>query len=378
MKNALLSLNPKRLGFGLMRLPTDARGDIDYRQTGDMIDLFMKRGFSYFDTAYVYHGGGSERAAKELLSNRYPRESFTLATKLPLWNIKNPGDMQRILEEQLRRAGVDYFDFYLLHSLNEANAQAADLHGAWAWAAGLKERGLARHVGFSFHDRAETLDRLLTAHPEMEFVQLQINYADWESASVQSRLCHETALRHGTPVVVMEPVKGGSLTVLDESALRILRRANPAATPASWALRYVMALDGVFSILSGMSSLEQLKENLDLFGNARPLSADERAALAEALAEINRADAIPCTGCNYCYEACPLKINAPFMIGLVNNYNRFKYLEQPRRSYHIQTAQAPKASSCLECGSCEAHCPQGIAVMEALKDARRLFEDNAE
>lgn len=375
MDNNIFSHNPKKLGFGLMRLPASADDVINYEQTGEMIDMFMQRGFTYFDTAYVYHGGHSEEAVKTLLSSKYPRDSFTLATKLPLWNVRKPEDIQQIFDQQLARTGAVYFDYYLLHALNTANISCADRYDIWPWAQKMKEQGLIKHVGFSFHDSAEVFDKLLCNHPEMEFVQLQINYIDWDSDAIQSRLCYEVARKHNKPVIVMEPIKGGSLAECGDTIKQMFAKANPAASLASWALRYVMSLEGVFSVLSGMSNLAQLKENMDTVENFVPLSAAERAALEEIIAELKKAETVPCTRCNYCYEACPQKINTAEMITYLNDYIAYKYISAPRRSYGILTSRgSAKASECIECGACDAHCPQGIKVTDVLKRISSTFE----
>ena len=252
----------RKLGFGLMRLPMIG-DEVDIEQTKQMVDLFLSKGFTYFDTAYGYLGGKSEKAVKTALVDRYPRESFQLATKLPAWAGANTAEeAQNMFYTSLERTGAGYFDFYLLHNLGDSRTKAFDRFGIWDFLAEQKKKGLIKHLGFSFHDKADKLDELLTLHPDMEFVQLQINYADWESASIQSRACYEVARKHGKPVIIMEPVKGGSLASLPAPIEKIFKDADPEASLPSWAIRFAASLDGLVTVLSGMSTLEQMQDNL--------------------------------------------------------------------------------------------------------------------
>ncbi len=364
-----------KLGFGLMRLPKLEGEKIDVEQVKKMVDLFMDAGFRYFDTAYGYNDGDSERAAKAALIDRYPRESFYFATKLPAWTAKTKEDAQQMFYTSLERTGAGYFDFYLLHNLGKGRTESFDRFGIWDFLAARKAEGLIRHLGFSMHATAEMLDEVLTAHPEMEFVQLQINYADWESESVQSRACYEVARKHGKPVIIMEPVKGGMLAKLPEGAEAPLLKARPDMSVASWGIRFAASLDGLVTVLSGMSSIEQMENNLSYMRGFQPLSEAERAALAETQAYLASVPTVPCTGCHYCTKGCPQQIGIPDVFTAYNQWKVYQNLAPAKRFYGFATRSGGKAADCVECGQCESVCPQGISIIEELKNASKVLDD---
>lgn len=375
MNTGYLGDTTPKLGFGLMRLPMIG-DEIDMEQTKAMVDTFMAKGFTYFDTAYVYINGKSEVAAREAIVKRYPRDSFTLATKLPLWdNIETEADMQRIFDESMERAGVEYFDYYLLHAMDKAKFEKADRIGAWDFLFKMKEQGKIKHCGFSFHDSAEVLDEALTKHPEAEFVQLQLNYIDWENDNVQSRKCYEVAVKHNKPIIVMEPVKGGSLAGMNNEIQSIMKAQNPDLSIPSWAVRFCAGLDNILTVLSGMSTKEQLDDNVSYMEHFEPLSGKEHEVLKTVVEKLNAIPTIPCTGCRYCVDDCPMQIHIPDIFRAVNHQKQFGSEDNVDRSgYESATREGGKASECLHCGSCEAHCPQHIHIIEELEDAAKRFE----
>lgn len=363
----------KKLGFGLMRLPMAGK-EIDIKQVEQMVDRFMEAGFTYFDTAYVYHNGLSEGIAKEAIVKRYPRESFQLATKMPLWEVKQPEDLQRLFDIQLERSGAGYFDYYLLHAMDKQRAENAEKMKIWEFGLEMKEKGLVKHLGFSFHDSAEVLDDILTKHPEAEFVQLQINYADWENKEVQSRLCYEVARKHNKPIIIMEPIKGGSLAGMRPELQELFKKEEPELSIASWAVRYAASLEGVFMVLSGMSNMEQMEDNLSYMKEFKPLSEKEHGIIKTVVEELDKVDTIPCTRCKYCVDDCPQKINIPEVFHTVNNFRIYQNITSAKSNYMWVTAEGGKAADCIACGSCESHCPQHIAIIDNLKSADVLFK----
>ena len=363
-----------KLGFGLMRLPMQD-GKIDIEQVKEMVDRFMDAGFRYFDTAYGYNDGESERAAKAALIDRYPRESFFFATKLPAWTARTKEDAQQMFYTSLERTGAGYFDFYLLHNIGKGRLESFDNFEIWDFLAARKAEGLIRHLGFSAHCTPEMLNEVLTKHPDMEFVQLQINYADWESDGVQARRCYEVARAHGKPVIIMEPVKGGMLASLPEEAAAPLLEARPDMSLASWGIRFAASLDGLVTVLSGMSNLEQLDNNLSFMRDFTPLSDGERAALAKTQAYLASLPQVPCTGCHYCTKGCPQNISIPDIFTAYNQWKVYQALTAAKRFYGFMTRNGGKASDCIACGQCESVCPQSISIIEELKNVAAALED---
>lgn len=364
-----------KLGFGLMRLP-EKDGKTDVEQVKTMVDMFMERGFSYFDTAYVYGNGESERVAKEALVDRYPRESFQLATKLPLFDKDvSVEELHQRFYTSLERTGAGYFDFYLIHNLGPGRRQLAEKHDIWNWLSERKKEGLIRHLGFSMHDTAEALDEVLTAHPETEFVQLQINYKDWEDKSVQSRLCYEVAMKHGVPVIIMEPVKGGTLASLPLEAEELMKAYAPEASISSWAVRYCASLPGLITVLSGMSNIQQMEDNLSYMADFKPLNGEEQAIIAKSLEIIEAVPTIPCTKCKYCVDDCPQKINIPGILSCVNLNTIYRNPQKARGEYKwVAGGERGYAKDCIGCGACEGICPQHLNIVELMKEASELLD----
>lgn len=376
MERYLGESTPK-LGFGFMRLPKLEDGAIDLEQTKQMVDRFMDAGLTYFDTAFVYDNGASEAALKAALIDRYPRESFTVATKLNAWMqapTKEAAHQQFFTS--LERTGAGYFDYYLLHAVQKNNIAKYDEYDAWNFVKEQRDAGLIKHWGFSFHDSPEFLDQLLTEHPDVDFIQLQINYADWEDPKQASRANWEVARRHGVPVVVMEPVKGGLLANPVPRVADILRAANPDASYASWAIRFAASLDGIITVLSGMSNLEQVEDNVSYMRDFTPLSTDELAVIEHARQELTSVDSIPCTACHYCTDGCPQNIPIPDIFSAYNRRLVWDDDEGARKRYAeaVSTEGAGRVSDCIACGQCEGACPQGLPVVELLKKCAEVFD----
>ena len=364
----------KKLGFGLMRLPQNDpnnAADVDIKQVKKMVDIFMERGFTYFDTAIMYNNFASQRVAKEALVDRYPRDSFTLATKLHNGFFNTLEDRDRVFNEQLEQTGAGYFDYYLLHGIEAGSLPKYEELDCFNWLLDKKAKGLVRHAGFSFHDTPELLDEILTKHPEMEFVQLQINYLDWESEWVRSREVYEMAVKHGKPVIVMEPVKGGTLANLPEAAERMFRNHAPEMSIPSWAIRFAASLDNVMVVLSGMSTVEQMEDNTGFMRDFKPLTAEETEMAHRAAEIINGKIAVPCTGCSYCTAGCPMQIPIPQYFSLYNEDMRENLEEKGwtinYTNYENLAAKFGKASDCVACGQCEGVCPPHLPIIDTLK-----------
>ena len=360
----------KKLGFGCMRFPLldqDDPASIDQEQLNQMVDLFMANGFTYFDTAYPYHKGQSEVALGKALMQRYPREAYTVTDKCPCWAIKSEEDFEPIFAEQLQRTGLDYFDYYWLHNLGKDNYPAMEKFGGFEFLKRIKADGRAKHIGFSYHDGPELLDKILTAHPETEYVQLQINYIDWENPVIQARANYEVCVRHGKPVIVMEPVKGGGLASLPEEAEKMMKELRPNSSSASWAVRFAASLPNVVVVLSGMSTYAQVADNVAYMKDFQPLTEEERAVIDKVTDLYNASVAIPCTGCRYCVDDCPKKLDIPTYFSMYNFQRHLPGL------YSRATHGHGKASECIGCRSCERHCPQHLPITDYLKQIADHF-----
>ena len=364
-----------KLGFGLMRLQKDPAGKIDIEHTKKMVDLFMEAGLTYFDTAYVYDGGESEKAAKAALVDRYPRESYTLATKLCAWmGANDEKSAKQQFYTSLERTGAGYFDYYLLHALQAGNYKTYDRYHIWDFVKEQKEKGLIKHWGFSFHATPEILDEILSAHPDAEFVQLQLNYADWENPDVTSRRNYEVARKHGKSIVVMEPVKGGALAAPPKEVQAIFDAADKSASYASWAIRYAASLEGIITVLSGMSNIDQMKDNLSYMKSFKPLDAEEQTAIRKAQEAINGIKSIPCTACHYCTDGCPKHIPIPEIFAARNKQLIWGRLDEGFAEYKASVENAGSASDCIACGQCERACPQQLKAINYLKDCASVFD----
>lgn len=362
----------KNFGFGCMRLPMN--GDqVDIAETTRMVDEFLAQGFNYFDTAHGYIGGKSELALKECLTSRYPREAYSLTDKLTDSYFKTEADIRPFFESQLEACGVDYFDFYLMHAQNADNFKKFKACRAYETAFALKAEGRIRHVGLSFHDRAEVLDQILTEYPQIEVVQIQFNYLDYDDIAVQSRKCYEVCRKHGKPVLVMEPVKGGSLVNLPEEAKKVLDDLH-GGSPASYAIRFAAGFPGMMMVLSGMSNMEQMKDNLSYMRDFKPLNETELAAVNKVQEIFHKMNMIPCTACRYCVEGCPKQISIPDLFAIMNikqlhhDWNADYYYEE------VHTAPGRRASDCLKCGKCEKTCPQHLPIRKLLEEVAKEFD----
>ena len=366
----------KKLGFGLMRLPLLEGGAIDIERTKAMVDRFMAEGFTYFDTAAPYHQGESETAFRKAVSERYPRESYIITDKLSLFKIEKAEDIPSFFDTQFEKLGVEYLDYYLLHAMSASSYERATEFGAFDFVAKKKAEGKIRHVGFSFHDSPEVLDKILTEHPEMEVVQLQINYLDWLDSGVRAKECYEVARKHGKDVIIMEPIKGGALANVSPDAVALFKEKRPALSPAGWAVSFCASLEGVIMVLSGMSNEEQMEDNISYMKDFAPFSADELDISVKAGDIVRNDNVIACTACRYCTDGCPEKINIPDLFKSYNNYRRFQSsnLEGAKWRYNHICESSGKASQCIACGLCEESCPQHLPIREHLATIAKEFE----
>ena len=369
-----LNAMPK-LGFGLMRLP-EKDGKIDLDHVCRMVDAYMESGMNYFDTAYVYHGGNSEKTIKDALAKRYPRDSFLVATKLPAWCMSKEEDRDRIFNEQLDRCGLDYFDFYLLHSVEDGgNGDTYDRLNCWEWAMQKKAEGRIRHFGFSFHGSPEYLEKVLDAHPEVEFVQIQLNYADWENPVVRSGKLYEILHARNIPMIIMEPIKGGTLAKLPPELEAKYKAIHPDRSIASWALRFVGSLPGVMTILSGMSAEEQMRDNISTFTHFEPLTDQEKVLVNEVRTIMLNVPQIGCTACRYCTDGCPMHISIPDVFRAINTMDLYHEEFRPKAFYGGLIGQGyGRAGDCIGCGQCESVCPQHLPIIDLLKGASKRLD----
>lgn len=371
----------KKMGFGMMRLPLTDENDlksINQEEVNKMADIFMENGFNYFDTAYPYHDGLSEVALKKAVVERYPRESFVIADKLPLFLITKEEQLEQIFNQQLERCGVDYFDYYLLHNVSGFSEAGFIDVDSFSFVKKLKEDGKIKKMGLSTHANAEYLDNILKKHPEIEFVQLQVNYLDWENDGVESRKCVEVAKKYNLPVIVMEPLKGGFLANIPPEAEKIMKEYNPDASAVSWALRYVASMDEVFMVLNGVSSLEQMEENIKIMDSHEKLNQDEYEIISNVIDIINSKITVPCTKCNYCISTCPVNINIPKLFDFYNNQKieNIQTFTAVGNAYvnYSKIESNGIASDCIQCGKCVKECPQHINIPEVMEDVKKTFE----
>jgi predicted aldo/keto reductase-like oxidoreductase len=357
-----LTIGKSYLGFGAMRLPESIA------ETEKMVDAFLDAGYDYFDTAWIY--GGSEEALKKALVKRHGRDKFFVADKMPSWEVKGAGGCENLFNEQLRRTGLDYFDFYLVHSVDDEKEQDIKDLALFEWVLEQKKKGLVRHVGFSFHGTTACLARTLEKHPEAEFVQLQLNYDDCLRGPAKE--WQELAVKYNKPIIVMEPVKGGSLAVLPAPAEKLLKDYAPDRSIASWAIQYAATLHGVTCVLSGMSNMSQMQDNLKTYENLKPLTVEELKLLEAVLAEMGKVSSIPCTACKYCHANCPMEIDIAACFGLYNELKRGNS-DWNRKMMYNTIPEKKRANSCTACGVCLSRCPQKINIPKKLEDVVDIF-----
>lgn len=371
----------KKMGFGLMRLPQtdkDKPETINQEQVNKMTELFLEKRYTYFDTAYPYHNGKSEIALKEALKNHH-RESYIVADKLPIFAITKEEEVEPIFKEQLERCGVEYFDYYLLHNISPFSEAGYIDVDSYKFLKQQKDAGKIKKLGFSSHGDAKYIEKYLQKYPDMDFIQLQINYLDWESQTIESKKCYEVAKKHDLEVIVMEPLKGGFLTNIPEDANDLIKKFNPTLTPVELALRFVANLDNVFMVLCGVSSYKQMEENIEIFENMQPLSKEELDLIKQVSELINSKITVPCTKCNYCINECPVNINIPYVFDLYNsekllNEDGFTTYQVTYINYMKNKKNGP-ASACIDCGKCVEKCPQQINIPQVMKDVVESLEN---
>ena len=367
----------KKLGFGCMRLPlvNSQEKDVDIEEFKKMIDYYMSHGYNYFDTAHTYLGGKSEKAIREALVNRYERSRYILADKLPIFNLKCEEDMEYIFQQQLERLGVDYIDYYMLHNLSSKHEEKYTKIDSISFLQEKKKQGKVRHIGISTHDSAEFLEDILKNNPWIEFVQLQINYLDWDNNIIQSRKCYETARKYDKKIIVMEPLKGGALVNIPQKAEELFQSYNPEASIASWSMRYLLSLDDIHIILSGMQSLNVMEDNVETFDNNDELTDKEREIISKTVDLINDEIEIQCTKCNYCIDKCPKNIPIPQYFELYNTQKTLNQEHSIAMYYNNFISQSnTKAVECIKCGNCIKYCPQQINIPEELERVTAVFE----
>lgn len=363
----------KNFGFGCMRLPMNGNS-VNYEEFTEMIDEFMTAGFNYFDTARVYLSGQSETALRDCLVKRYPRESFVLTNKLSDSLFNSEEEIRPLFQKQLKSCGVDYFDFYLMHAQNRNIFEKYKKCHAYEHAFELKKEGKIRHVGLSFHDTAQVLDKILTEYPEIEAVQIQFNYLDYDDPAIQARMCYEICRKHGKPIIVMEPVKGGSLVNLPDNAKQILDGLN-GGSPASYAIRYAAGFDGIFMVLSGMSNIPQMQDNLSYMQDFKPLDSREKEAINKVRDIFNGMFLIKCTSCRYCTDGCPRHIEIPLYFSCMNSAKLRRSWNAKYYYDDLYAKSGVRASDCIGCGKCELSCPQKLPIRQLLKDVAAEFEN---
>ena len=363
----------KNFGFGCMRLPMTADNNVDYPQFNKMIDEFIDAGFNYFDTAHGYIDKKSEVALSDCLIKRYKREQYLIADKLSSWTFEKKEDIVPFLNKQLKILGVDYVDFYLIHAVSRENYKKYSSCDAFSECLKLKKEGKIRHLGMSFHDTHDILDKILTEHPELEFIQLQFNYLDYDDQIVQSRKCYEVARKHNKPVFVMEPVKGGSLVNLPPKAQDEINKLDRSVSNAGYAVRFAASFVGVEMVLSGMSSIEQMRDNLKYMTDFKPVTDFEKSVLFNVRNIILEQNLIKCTSCEYCVAGCPQNIMIPALFACYNKQKSNKNFNG-KAQYAIYTEKNGKASDCIKCGKCEKECPQMLKIRDLLKDVAETFE----